>query len=88
MNRLLQGDVGCGKTVVAAFAIVCAAESGYQSAVLAPTEILAEQHYETFSSWLSPLGIGVGLLTGRLPAAERRSRLSAIISSLAKYLLM
>jgi ATP-dependent DNA helicase RecG len=76
--RLIQGDVGSGKTVVAAFAAIRAAENGTQTAIMAPTEILAEQHYETFSSWLSPLGIRVGLLTGRLAAAERRSRLNAI----------
>ncbi len=76
--RLIQGDVGSGKTVIAAFAAIRAAENGTQTAVMAPTEILAEQHYETFSSWLSPLGIRVGLLTGRLAAAERRSRLNAI----------
>ena len=76
--RLIQGDVGSGKTVVAAFAAIRAAENGTQTAIMAPTEILAEQHYETFSSWLSPLGIRVGLLTGRLAAAERRSKLNAI----------
>jgi len=76
--RLIQGDVGSGKTIIAAFAAIRAAENGAQTAIMAPTEILAEQHYETFSSWLSPLGIGVGLLTGRLPATERRSRLNAI----------
>ena len=76
--RLIQGDVGSGKTVIAAFAAIRAAENGTQTAIMAPTEILAEQHYETFSSWLSPLGIRVGLLTGRLAAAERRSRLKAI----------
>ncbi|MEE3278553.1 MAG: ATP-dependent DNA helicase RecG [Pseudomonadota bacterium] len=76
--RLIQGDVGSGKTVVAAFAAIRAAENRTQTAIMAPTEILAEQHYETFSSWLSPLGIRVGLLTGRLAAAERRSKLNAI----------
>lgn len=78
MMRLLQGDVGAGKTVVAAFAAIRAAEHGYQTALMAPTEILAEQHFETLSGWLSPLGIGVGLLTGRQSAAERRTRLEAI----------
>lgn len=78
MIRLLQGDVGSGKTVVAAFAAIRAAEHGCQTAIMAPTEILAEQHYETLSGWLSPLGIEVGLITGRLAAGERRARLSQV----------
>ena len=78
MMRLLQGDVGSGKTVVAAFAAIRAAERGCQTALMAPTEILAEQHFETLSGWLAPLGIGVGLLTGRQGAPERRMRLEAI----------
>jgi len=63
MNRLLQGDVGSGKTVVAALAMYAAALSGFQSAVMAPTEILAQQHYNTLTSLLSPFGIKVGLVT-------------------------
>ena len=78
MQRLLQGDVGSGKTVVAAFAATRAAEHGLQTAVMAPTEILAEQYFETLSAWLPPLGIGVGLVTGRQGAAERRARLAAL----------
>ena len=78
MMRLLQGDVGSGKTVIAAFAAIRAAEHGRQTAIMAPTEILAEQHYETLSGWLSPLGIEVGLITGRLAAGERRARLSRL----------
>lgn len=78
MMRLLQGDVGSGKTVVAVFAAIRAAERGCQTALMAPTEILAEQHFETLCGWLAPLGIGVGLLTGRQSAAERRVRLAAI----------
>ncbi len=78
MMRLLQGDVGSGKTVIAAFAAIRAAEHGCQTALMAPTEILAEQHFETLSAWLAPLGIGVGLLTGRLATAERRARLAAV----------
>ena len=78
MMRLLQGDVGSGKTVIAAFAAIRAAEHGRQTALMAPTEILAEQHFETLSAWLAPLGIGVGLITGRLAAAERRARLAAV----------
>ena len=77
MMRLLQGDVGSGKTVVAAFAAIRAAENGCQTAMMAPTEILAEQHYETLGAWLPPLGIDVGLVTGRQSAAERRARLAA-----------
>lgn len=72
MLRLVQGDVGSGKTVVAAFAAIRAAEHRAQTALMAPTEILAEQHYLNFSAWLEPLGIEVVLLTGSLPAAERR----------------
>ena len=77
MMRLLQGDVGAGKTVVAAFAAIRAAEHGCQTAVMAPTEVLAEQHFETLGAWLTPLGIGVGLVTARQGAAERRTRLAA-----------
>lgn len=64
MQRLLQGDVGSGKTVVAALALVKTVESGYQGALMAPTEILADQHYHTLSKLFSPLGIKIGLLTG------------------------
>jgi ATP-dependent DNA helicase RecG len=78
MMRLLQGDVGSGKTVVAAFAAIRAAEHDQQTAIIAPTEILAEQHYETFSNWLSPLGINVGWITGHLSARERKTRLKRI----------
>ena len=78
MMRLVQGDVGSGKTILAAFAAIRAAEHGAQTAIMAPTEILAEQHYMNFSEWLSPLGIEVCLLTGRLSAAERRHQLARI----------
>jgi ATP-dependent DNA helicase RecG len=71
MNRLLQGDVGAGKTVVAAAAMVIAVQAGAQAAMMAPTEILAEQHYKGLTTILFPLGIEVRLLTGRTPAAER-----------------
>ena len=77
MMRLLQGDVGAGKTVVAAFAAIRAAEHGCQTAVMAPTEVLAEQHFETLGAWLPTLGISLGLITGRQSAAERRTRLEA-----------
>lgn len=64
MHRLLQGDVGSGKTIVAALAAIAAIEAGFQVAVMAPTEILAEQHYLKFSQWLNPMGIPVGWLSG------------------------
>lgn len=64
MNRLLQGDVGSGKTFVALCAMLMAVDSGNQAALMAPTQILAEQHWLTFSKWLQPLGVKVGLLTG------------------------
>ncbi len=64
MNRLLQGDVGSGKTFVAMCAMLLAVDSGCQAALMAPTQILAEQHHLTFSKWLSPLGVKVGLATG------------------------
>ncbi len=78
MLRLVQGDVGSGKTVVAAFAAIRAAEHRAQTALMAPTEILAEQHYLSFSDWLTPLGIDVVLLTSGLKKAQRQARLQAI----------
>jgi len=72
MQRLLQGDVGSGKTVVACMALLAAVENGYQGAIMAPTEILAEQHYKTFTSWLTPLGISVGLFVGKHGVKIRR----------------
>lgn len=71
MNRLLQGDVGSGKTMVAAAAMVIAAWAGAQAALMAPTEILAEQHYRGLSQLLEPLGLSVALLTGSTPSTER-----------------
>ena len=71
MNRLLQGEVGSGKTVVAAFFLFLAAKNGLQSALLVPTEILAEQHYQTLSVLLKSLGVTSALLTGSLEAEER-----------------
>ena len=71
MHRLLQGDVGSGKTIVAALAVCTAVEAGYQAAVMAPTEILAEQHYATLSRLLEPLGVHVTLLTSGLKARTR-----------------
>ncbi len=75
MQRLLQGDVGSGKTVVAAIMLLCAIENGYQGAIMAPTEILASQHFKNFSSWLVPLGISVGLFTGKNGTKLRRELL-------------
>lgn len=72
MHRLLQGDVGSGKTVVAAYAAVQAIEQGYQVALMAPTELLAEQHHQKLQHWLGPLGIEVAWLSGSLTAAQRR----------------
>ena len=74
MHRLLQGDVGSGKTVVALFAALLAVENGYQAAIMAPTELLAEQHARTFGGLLAPLGMEPVLVTGSLSAAERRAR--------------
>ena len=71
MMRLVQGDVGSGKTVVAALAALRAVEHGAQAAVMAPTELLAEQHARNFAGWLDPLGVRVGLLTGRLTGRTR-----------------
>ncbi len=82
--RLIQGDVGSGKTVVAAAAAVKAAAAGAQVAVMAPTEILAEQHLRSFRGWLDPLGVRVAWLTGRLRSAERRDSLAAIASGEAQ----
>jgi ATP-dependent DNA helicase RecG len=73
MHRLLQGDVGSGKTVVALFAALLAMENGYQAAIMAPTELLAEQHMQTISRLLAPLGIEPLLVTGGLGAKERRA---------------
>ena len=73
MHRLLQGDVGSGKTIVALFACLLAMENGFQAAIMAPTELLAEQHHRTVSRLLEPLGIAPILLTGSLSATERAS---------------
>ena len=78
MNRLIQGDVGSGKTLIAAAAIWCAAKSGLQSALMAPTEILAEQHFHTFTRLFEPFSIRVSLLTGAMAAARRRDLLSSL----------
>jgi ATP-dependent DNA helicase RecG len=78
MARLLQGDVGSGKTVIAGAAMVKAVQGGYQAALMAPTEILAEQHASTFQKWLAPLGLRVALLTGSLTGREREEALQRL----------
>ena len=78
MMRLLQGDVGSGKTIVAALAIAIAAGSNAQAAFMAPTELLAEQHYNNLKVWFDPLGIEVVLLKSKLPAKEKKQILSSI----------
>jgi ATP-dependent DNA helicase RecG (EC 3.6.1.-) len=84
MLRLIQGDVGSGKTVVAALAALQAVENGLQAAVMAPTEILAEQHYLTFSGWLEPLGIKLAWLAGKVKGKARTAHLAAIRSGEAQ----
>jgi ATP-dependent DNA helicase RecG len=78
MQRLLQGDVGSGKTVVAALAALQCVENGYQAAVMAPTEILAEQHYRKFSQWLQPLGVKVVWLSGSLKKTDKKQSLASV----------
>jgi len=78
MVRLVQGDVGCGKTVVAAAAAARAVGGGLQAALMAPTELLAEQHAKNFERWFRPLEMPVALITGSLPARTRRSALEAV----------
>lgn len=78
MRRLVQGDVGSGKTVIAMLALVKAVENGWQGAMMAPTEILASQHYENLSRQLAPFGIRVGFLSGHLTPAKRRTMYETI----------
>jgi ATP-dependent DNA helicase RecG len=85
MQRLLQGDVGSGKTVVAALAALQAIESGYQVAFMAPTEILAEQHFRKLASWLEGLPVGIAWLSGSLPAKAKKRALAAIESGAAQF---
>ena len=81
MHRLLQGDVGSGKTIVALFAALLAMENGYQAAIMAPTELLAEQHAGTMGRLLAPLGITPVVLTGSLPGPARREALARMASA-------
>ena len=78
MLRLVQGDVGSGKTAVAAAALLAVVQAGFQGALMAPTELLAEQHQVSLGRWLEPLGVSVALLTGRLRKAERAARTQAL----------
>jgi len=87
MSRLVQGDVGSGKTLVAAAAALTAIEAGYQVAIMAPTEILAEQHLEAFNEWLLPLEINVAWLNGRMKVAERREMMAQIETGAAKVII-
>ncbi|MBM3368427.1 MAG: ATP-dependent DNA helicase RecG, partial [Betaproteobacteria bacterium] len=84
MQRLLQGDVGSGKTIVAAIACLAAVDAGHQAAVMAPTEILGEQHYRKFSDWLAPLGVRIAWLHGGLTRAEKKAALAALASGEAQ----
>jgi ATP-dependent DNA helicase RecG len=83
MLRLVQGDVGSGKTIVAAFAALKAIANGYQTAIMAPTEILSEQHFLNFTEWLTPLGIQVTWLTGKTKGKKRDETLGLIESGTA-----
>ncbi|MFT6914874.1 MAG: ATP-dependent DNA helicase RecG [Motiliproteus sp.] len=87
MLRLVQGDVGSGKTVVAALCALQAIEAGYQAAVMAPTEILAEQHLLNFSAWFEPLGIRVDWLAGRIKGKKRSETLARIASGEAQLVI-
>jgi ATP-dependent DNA helicase RecG len=78
MNRLVQGDVGSGKTIVGVYAILAALQSGYQAALMAPTEVLAEQHYRKLVSWFNLLHLPVELLTGSTKTAKRRQILAQL----------
>ncbi len=86
MMRLIQGDVGSGKTVVAAIACLKAIACGVQAAIMAPTEILAEQHFRNFADWFGPLGIEPAWLSGSQKAAARRAALESIADGRAQLI--
>ncbi|MBU3540193.1 ATP-dependent DNA helicase RecG [Polynucleobacter sp. UB-Tiil-W10] len=87
MNRLLQGDVGSGKTVVAALAAARVMDHGYQAAIMAPTEILAEQHYLKMKEWFEPLGVQIAWLSGSLKVKEKRHAQEAIENGKAQLII-
>lgn len=87
MNRLLQGDVGSGKTLVAMASMITVCENSYQASLMAPTEILAKQHFATLSAWAEPVGLRVVLLTGSMPQAARNEALEIIRSGEANIII-
>jgi len=87
MMRLVQGDVGCGKTIVAAVAALQAVAAGSQAAIMAPTELLAEQHRNNFAQWMQPLGVSIAWLSGSLKAAEKKRVYAAISSGEAQIVI-
>jgi len=87
MQRLLQGDVGSGKTVVAAIACLAAVDAGWQAAVMAPTEILSEQHFRKFSEWLAPLGVRIAWLHGGFSRTQKKEALAAIAAGKAQIVI-
>lgn len=87
MLRLLQGDVGSGKTLVAALAALQAVAAGYQSALMAPTEILAEQHFQNFAGWMEPLGLNIAWLSGKQGAKQRREQQALVAEGQANIVI-
>jgi len=87
MHRLVQGDVGSGKTVIGALAAARAVDAGFQAALMAPTEILAEQHFRRIEVWLAPLGVPITWLAGKLKAGEKRAAQAAVASGAAQLVI-
>jgi ATP-dependent DNA helicase RecG len=87
MNRLVQGDVGSGKTILAALALYKASQSGFQGVMMAPTELLAQQHYNTLKSLLEPLGVSIRLLTSSLPQREKKEIVEEVKSGICSVLI-